>query len=87
MKCVKTSLSLVDGYTNLIYSLPERMNLALAEPLRDLFKDEVRVLGRELGIPDQFASRNLFPGSGQAIRVLGKVTREKLDKWRHPYQK
>ena len=59
--------------------LPEKMGLKLVEPLRELFKDEVRVLGKELGLPDSFIGRHPFPGPGLAIRCPGEITREKLE--------
>lgn len=59
--------------------LPERMKMQLAEPLRELFKDEVRMLGKELGLPDSFIGRHPFPGPGLAIRCPGGITREKLE--------
>ncbi len=59
--------------------LPERMHMKLVEPLRELFKDEVRALGRELGLPDVFVGRHPFPGPGLAIRCPGEISREKLD--------
>ena len=59
--------------------LPERMNLKLVEPMRELFKDEVRDLGRALGMPEDFIRRHPFPGPGLAIRMPGEITREKLE--------
>ena len=58
--------------------LPERMKLKLIEPLRDLFKDEVRRIGRDMGMPEEILSRQPFPGPGLAVRILGEVTPERV---------
>lgn len=63
--------------------LPERMDLELLEPLRDLFKDEVRGVGSELGLPDAVVHRQPFPGPGLAVRILGEVTKSRLERLRH----
>lgn len=59
--------------------LPEKMNLKLIEPFRELFKDEVRAIGKKLGLPPEFIERHPFPGPGLAVRVLGDITKERLD--------
>jgi len=59
--------------------LPDKMNLKLIEPFRELFKDEVRNVGRQLGIPGDFIERHPFPGPGLAVRVIGEITKERLD--------
>jgi GMP synthase (glutamine-hydrolysing) len=59
--------------------LPEKMNLKLIEPLRELFKDEVRLIGKDLGIPDMILERHPFPGPGLGVRILGEVTPDKVE--------
>jgi len=59
--------------------LPEKMNLKLIEPLRELFKDEVRAIGRDLGIPETILERHPFPGPGLGVRILGNITPDKVD--------
>jgi len=63
--------------------LPEHMKLQLLEPLRELFKDEVRALGEELGLPRQMVWRHPFPGPGLGVRILGEVKKEYADMLRH----
>ena len=65
--------------THNVVELPEHMRLELVEPLRDLFKDEVRAVGEQLGLLDEIVWRHPFPGPGLAIRIIGEVTDERLD--------
>ena len=58
--------------------LPEKMHLKLIEPLRELFKDEVRLIGSELGVPEEILTRHPFPGPGLAVRIIGEVTEERV---------
>ena len=60
--------------------LPEKMNLKLHEPLRNFYKDEVRMIGKKLGLPNDIVNKQVFPGPGQAIRIIGEVTRDRLQK-------
>ena len=75
---VKGSSATIKTHHN-VGGLPDRMNLKLIEPFRELFKDEVREIGRELGLPEVFIRRHPFPGPGLAVRVLGKITIERLN--------
>ena len=70
--------SVIKSHHN-VGGLPEDMTLALLEPLRDLFKDEVRALGTQLGLPDEIVWRQPFPGPGLAVRIVGEVTRERVE--------
>ena len=75
---VKGASATIKSHHN-VGGLPERMNLKLIEPFRELFKDEVRNVGRELNIPESFIERHPFPGPGLAVRILGDITKNKLD--------
>lgn len=75
---VKGPSAVIKSHHN-VGGLPEKMRLRLVEPLRELFKDEVRQIGRELGVPAEILGRHPFPGPGLAVRILGEVTREGLD--------
>ena len=75
---VKGPSAVIKSHHN-VGGLPEKMPFALIEPLRELFKDEVRLIGRELGLPEEILVKHPFPGPGLAVRVIGAVTRERLD--------
>jgi len=75
---VKGASAIIKSHHN-VGGLPEKMHLRLIEPFRELFKDEVRSVGKSLNIPSEFINRHPFPGPGLAVRVLGEITKEKLD--------
>lgn len=75
---VKGPSAVIKSHHN-VGGLPEKMGLKLVEPFRELFKDEVRAVGRQLGVPDWFVRRQPFPGPGLAIRILGEITPERID--------
>lgn len=74
---VRGPSSVIKSHHN-VGGLPEKMRLRLIEPLRELFKDEVRLIGRELGVPEEILSRHPFPGPGLAVRIIGEVTEERI---------
>lgn len=74
---VKGPSAVIKSHHN-VGGLPEKMNFKLIEPLRELFKDEVRQIGRELGLPEKILGRHPFPGPGLAVRILGEITAERL---------
>ena len=74
---VRGPSSVIKSHHN-VGGLPEKMNLRLIEPLRELFKDEVRLIGRELGVPEEILGRHPFPGPGLAVRIIGEVTEERI---------
>jgi GMP synthase (glutamine-hydrolysing) len=74
---VRGPSSVIKSHHN-VGGLPEKMKLRLIEPLRELFKDEVRLIGRELGVPDEILGRHPFPGPGLAVRIIGEVTEERI---------
>jgi len=75
---VKGPSSVIKSHHN-VGGLPERMKMKLLEPVRELFKDEVRLLGKELGLPDEVIHRQPFPGPGLAIRCIGEISAERLE--------
>lgn len=75
---VKGPSAVIKSHHN-VGGLPEKMGLKLLEPFRELFKDEVRAVGKELGVPDWFIKRHPFPGPGLAIRIIGEITQERID--------
>lgn len=75
---LKKGAAMIKSHHN-VGGLPEHMNLKLLEPIRDLFKDEVRVIGKLIGMPESIVNRQPFPGPGLAVRCLGEITKERLD--------
>jgi len=75
---VKGPSAVIKSHHN-VGGLPEKMGLKLIEPFRELFKDEVRAIGRQLGVPEWFIRRHPFPGPGLAIRIIGEITQERIE--------